>query len=383
MKKVYFTNGFKGHYRTQNLLKAFIDLKFTVNISTFNFKYRTERNVFFKIIDSLRYRIFLFIKYFIQFYFIFLSDLVVIPAMNADFSSIKIAKFFNKVIIYDFYISYYDTFVIDRAIYTPKSKEARHYLKLDKTLLENTSAVFFLNKSEQFYYLNLIKPKVTPKTYLLPLNVDKRKPAELDFYNKNVSSQIFNIVWWGTYIPLHGLEFVILAIKEIVKHNKNIHFHIFGDDNKKAIPYKEIVESEFLTKYITFYDDISFSNGKLEEKLINIGHLSIGSFGLSQKARTVITNKLLDSVSLKIPVLTQASSGVLEYFNESELFYSENNPSSIAKKILYITKLSKNEIVTKVDKAYLIFEKYFSYSSMKSDLSKFLDEENLNSFNKN
>jgi glycosyltransferase involved in cell wall biosynthesis len=373
IKNIFIVNGNNGYYRTQTIVRALFDLNYKISILNFSLNTNFNKSFWGSFFPRLKNRFRILFLNLTKFYLILITDLVIIPAMNPDLFSLKIARFFRKKVLYDFYISYYDTFVKDRAIFKIFSKQASYYLNLDRKLVKNSTMLFFLNNSEREYYLELINYKVPINSVILPLVVEQRAQARLDYFDHINNQKIFNIVWWGTYIPLHGLENVILAIKELIKVNENIHLYIYGDDKAKSIPFQNLVKAELLGEFISFYSNITFLDGQLEDVLIKNGHLAIGSFGSSVKAKTVITNKLLDAVTMQIPVITQPSKGVYEYFSENEIFFSSNNPKSIALKIIDIMKMDREKILSMTSNALEVYKKEFSYSVFKNKLSEYLN----------
>ena len=97
-------------------------------------------------------------------------------------------------------------------------------------------------------------------------------------------------------------------------------------------------------------------NGKLGPFLAHNCDIAIGNFGSSEKAKTVLVNKLVDALSLGIPCLTMEAATTKELLNEGRgVIFSESQPESIAKKILEIldNKYSLSEVGEKGAEAYL------------------------------
>nr|WP_174862437.1 glycosyltransferase [Comamonas jiangduensis] len=152
------------------------------------------------------------------------------------------------------------------------------------------------------------------------------------FISNQKDYESFNVCWWGTYIPLHGLENLIRAFSHI--GNDRIKLYLFGDSNEKAKPYVSLIKSLELTDRVFINNDFHFSNGKLAPILAGTCDLAVGNFGSSDKAKTVLVNKLVDALSFGIPCLTIKTSATTELLPNNEgLIITESNPESIAFKI--------------------------------------------------
>ena len=175
------------------------------------------------------------------------------------------------------------------------------------------------------YIAKLVGAKLDSKrTAILPLAVEPKKNAHPD-----EEGNVFRICWWGTWIPLHGLDNVINAIKLLSE--KNVKLELFGVPGANGDPYIKMITEMKLSKYITVHTDKSFGNGLLEEYLSKKCDLALGIFGNSQKSKNVIVNKIVDAFAMALPVLTMEAPVLREFIDtENELFVCQNDPSSMA-----------------------------------------------------
>lgn len=358
--KVYLSGTSVGSYRAQNIIKSFLDGKIDfVYFPQLYFKPRLK----LLSLNRFIYALCIFFTIPIRIYLIALSNCLFLLPMNAGIVTafdILIAKLFGKKIIVDFYISQYDTLVNDRKVCSKKSWGARKAYFKDRFLMKFSDRLIFLNKAESVYYHDVVAVNVVKnKVVIVPLCVDYRKEV---FQEPKVSlSDELNICWWGTYIPLHGLKVVFDALKLL--NEPRIKLYLFGDSDKKAIPYKALVNDLGLSEIVHFEHSFSFSNGKLAPELMRICDISLGNFGDSIKARTVLVNKVIDSLSLGLPCLTIETLACKELLEEGKgVIYCEPEVHSIAAQI---KKCHENKTqLRSIGKAgqEIFFEK-FSYDS--------------------
>jgi len=372
-KKVYLSGAIGGSYRSQNIIKVLADagipfllLPISFHIPSFLPRFLRRLVGYSTLTLTLPLRIL----------FIFNSTHIIVLPMNWSavvYLELLFAKLFGKEIIVDYYISTYDTMVNDRKATAVNSFAAKKLLFKDSLLLKFATKIIFLNRAESVYYQNIARYQAKQdKVIIIPLVCDfKKEKFELMGLSGNIeNNQNFNICWWGTYIPLHGLENIIEAF-EFLKHKKII-LYIFGDSDLKSKPYVDLIKKLGIESNVKINNEYSFSNGKLAPFLIRNCHLALGNFGQSEKAKTVLVNKLVDSLALGLPCLTIETKATKELLNEGHgVIYTSTTPSEIAQKILdlsvnrlYLTEVGEN--------GFKVYLNKFSPDKFKAEFIKVL-----------
>lgn len=296
------------------------------------------------------------------------SEVVFVTAMNMKVANVvdaAIGRMLGKRVIYDFYISKYDSEVLDRKRIKRYGLHAKTAFAIDKLLYDLSTEVIFLYETDRIYYQKILNLNVKKNIHYATLCVDHRAQVK-----KNYSTcEKFVVCWWGTYIALHGLEKAIEAFSYL---DDKFVFYVFGNSEEKSRKYNSLVDELGLSRRVIIHNDYSFSNGLLEDFLVDRCDLSLGVFGDSQKAKAVLTNKLLDSCSLGIPMITYPSSAAKEYFVDSEdILFCDNEAKKIAEKIFMIA--NDHELRAKVGVNCLQkFRSDFSPEALSSSLSKFI-----------
>lgn len=351
-----------GSYRTQNLIKALLETK---EINTFFFNYEQ-----FWRKTSPFFTAYLFLT---EFLVVWKSDTVIFPAMRHQFTfRYKLAKFLGKQIITDFYVSFYDSQVIDAKAIDSKSKEAQKHFQRDFKAISFSDCVIFLNEAEAIYYSSLVNVNLSDIRYkIVPLCVDNRDLAH-NKYASGVKNKL-TICWWGTYIALHGLEKILEAAKMLAVQGVDFEMFLFGESEQKAIPYKNKIKELSIEQFVTIDNTKSFNNGQLEPFLIQNCDLALGIFGDSSKAKTVFTNKIADAFAMGLPVLGMHSKAMDDLLSRerSEIIVCDNQPSDIAKAITEV--MNDRERLLAVGKnARRRFDLTFSYPVFKGKISSII-----------
>ena len=367
---IYLSGTVVGSYRAQNTIKTISDAGIAFSYAPASYilykiqnKYIRKATNFFWRALTAPFRIILIAH----------SSHVFVLPMNASATTIMevlIGKLLQKKIVVDYYISQYDTIVNDRKIASKDSLQGKLTLFKDRYFLNIADIVVFLNKAESAYYqkvagINLNSSKIR----IIPLCIDYKQEI---LQKSRQDGEFFNVCWWGTYIPLHGLDNLIKSLSHV--HNDKIRLYLFGDSDAKAAPYISLIESLGLGEKIVVNNKYSFSNGKLAPFLMQNCDLAIGNFGPSEKAKTVLVNKLVDSLSLGIPCLTMKTSATAELISNNEgLIIAEPTPEDIASKIDICARNSSDlqKIGQAGRKKYLDM---FSPDSFKIKLTEILKE---------
>lgn len=144
------------------------------------------------------------------------------------------------------------------------------------------------------------------------------------------------VLFYGTYIPLHGVERIIEAARFCVSES-NIHFRFIGSGAglqkaQNLVKKYNLPNIEFISKRVP-----------LSELNVYLGGADIilGIFGETVKARRVIPNKVYDGLATKRAVITMDTPAIREIFSDKDLLLVKNDPISMAdaiKKLVSDTK---------------------------------------------
>jgi hypothetical protein len=158
------------------------------------------------------------------------------------------------------------------------------------------------------------------------------------------------------------------------KNIKNIKLDLFGVPNQEGEAYKKRINKHNPINCLTIHSDKFFSNGKLEEYLTTNCDLALGIFGRSKKAQNTISNKVIDALSMRLPVLTMDKPVLKEFIDtENELFVCRNSPMDIAKSIIRIMN-DKAERKRRAKLGYQRYSKTFTPKQFVWKILRVIDE---------
>lgn len=222
------------------------------------------------------------------------------------FHMVLLAKLLTrKPIIFDAFMSLYDSVVWDRKSVAPESWRAKIYwfwdwlsCKLaDKTLLDAEAHIDYFVKTfgikrDKFERIFL----GSDDTLFYPV----QQKQERDY---------FLVHFHGHFIPLQGIEYIIRAAKLL--ENENIRFNIIGggQTHGEAIRAAE----ELAVRNIQFIDTVPHENVK---DYIAEADVCLGIFGETGKARRVIVTKVYEALACRKAVITAETEAVKELLKD-------------------------------------------------------------------
>jgi len=267
-------------------------------------------------------------------------DLILVgfPGHTDVFLAWIIAKMFHKRLIFDAFISLYDSRCLDKKEYNPKSFSGRLlWLQdmitchiVDFTLLDTHEHInFFVNE------FNIAESRF--------IRVLVGTDEDLFYPRKTIRNKIFTVVFHGTFLPLQGTDVIIAAAKRLPE-----------------VEFKLLGKPPFLP-WLPYYKTPDF---------VNSGDIYLaGPFGITSKAGRVIPNKAYEAIAMGKPVIVGKTKAMEELFTNGVdcLMVSQGDVSSLVEAITYL----KNNLNIKnriARNGYLLFKKRATSAKIGKDL---------------
>jgi glycosyltransferase involved in cell wall biosynthesis len=274
----------------------------------------------------------------------------------------------NKPLVFDAFISQYDTKVFDKKYVNDRSLKSTFYYYSDKIPCA-LSDIVLLDTNAHIKYFQ--------KTFNLSPKKFKRLFVGTDdkvFYpreNKNGNGKTFTIIFYGTFIPLHGIEYIIHAAKRLERY-PDIIFEILGYGQT----HNYIMElcNKLKINNVVFREHwIKYEN--LPE-FIKKGDVGLGIFGHTAKAQRVVPNKVYEILAMGKPLITGNSPAIREIGiknRKNALLVRMASPEALADAILELKEDEK--LRGKIGKeGYILFKERFTPRKIGSELKKYLEE---------
>jgi glycosyltransferase involved in cell wall biosynthesis len=271
----------------------------------------------------------------------------------ASFINLPFVSFRSrKPIIFDAFLSLYDSNVFGRSIVKEKSLKSFYYWMIDWFSMRLGNKVLF----DTYHHIDYIAEE---------FGISKKRMARIfvgareDVFQPKIANRNDNkfiVLFYGTYIRSQGIEYLIDAAKLIENHDE-IKLIFIGDGQVK----KEMLEyaKKRETKNIEFIGFIPLAEIK---EYIAKADVCLGLFGKPAKIQRVIPNKIWECVAMKKAILTGNAPALWELFDKDDICtVPVADAKSVAEKIIELK--GKPELVRQM--AESAHKKYRDFASTK------------------
>jgi glycosyltransferase involved in cell wall biosynthesis len=216
----------------------------------------------------------------------------------------------RKPVILDAFLSLYDAAVNDRQMISRNSFFARLLFFFDKYSCIMADQVYLDTKEHIDYFCEEFGLN-TSKFIVIPIGANQ----ELFKYSgkRNVKrNKQLRIIYFGSYIPLQGVEYIIEAAT-LLKDNKDFKFILIGT-------------GQLFPKIKSLVRERALNNVQIIKKLppeqlvseITKSDIALGIFGLTAKMSRVVPFKVYESLAVGLPVITGDSPAIRRNFKDGE-----------------------------------------------------------------
>jgi glycosyltransferase involved in cell wall biosynthesis len=228
----------------------------------------------------------------------------------------------RRPIVFDAFISTYDTLCFDRQTFTPTSPAGQLAFRLDQIACRCAQHVLLdTNQNKSYFSSTFGVPSA--KISVLPVGCNEdlfspRPPCEAD---------TLNVLYYMTYLPLHGAETVVRAAA-LLRSERGVRFRLLGAGPDQA-RVADLAATLGLDN-LTFAPPVPLSQlpGEIAASHICLG----GHFGLSAKAGRVIPGKIYQMLAMARPVIAADTSANRELLTHLDTAYlcSPGDPVALA-----------------------------------------------------
>lgn len=232
--------------------------------------------------------------------------LVAYPGLFDVFVLLPLARLRGVPIVWDMFISPWDTAVNDRRLYHRWHPVALALYTLEWMASRIVNAVFLDTRAHarRFEQLMGLRPG---RVGAVPLGADPARFTAHEAPPRNAAAP-FRVLFYGQYIPLHGLETIVRAAHIVERAGHRIAWTLVGAGQ----------EQQRITTLIG-----SLGVRSVEQRgwvppaelpaLIREASVGLGIFGTSGKALTVVPNKVYELAASQITIVTADTPAVREF----------------------------------------------------------------------
>lgn len=209
-------------------------------------------------------------------------------------------------IVFDPFVSVYDTLVEDRKFAARGSVKARTARLLDRLSLRLADVVL-ADTHAHLDFFEGISPGTVTKGSVLPVGADDEI-----FRASSPTRGERLVVFYGSYVPLQGVSTIIEAAR-LLEHS-GVRILMIGDGQGR--PSAEDLAERLGVQNIDWIDFVPL---EVLPSLVAPALACLGIFGESDKADRVVPHKVFECLAMGRPVITRDSAAIAEMFGEGEL----------------------------------------------------------------
>lgn len=272
----------------------------------------------------------------------------------------------RKPVVYFGHGSPYDELVNDRKKIKSSSFTAKFFYFFERLICNLSDLVIKETFAEIEHFTNQMNLG-RKKFRVLNIGADESKFPPHPYKEKGKK---FVVLYFGTFIPLHGVEVIIKAAK-ILENNNDIIFRFCGTGQTK-----QNIENEAQKLQLKNVEFLGFVENDVLQKNIADSDVCLGIFGKSEKAEIVVTHKVYQILCSQKPLITMNSKAIREINlknNKDCVLVSKQDSKKLAEAILFLknNEQKRKQIAFQGRKTYL--EK-FSLSITSKKLVEYLNE---------
>lgn len=237
-----------------------------------------------------------------------------------------LARLYGVPLVWDQFISLYDTVVDDRSLVSPSHPLAKLIFAWEWLACRAADRVLMDTEAHAAYVKDTFRlPDEMVASVLVGVESEHFRPTQV----VERGSGKLEVLFYGQFIALHGIETIVEAARLL--ESEPIAFHLIGTGQEE--PRIRAMLAEHPLENLTWEPWVEYE--KLVER-IERADVCLGIFGTSGKADRVIPNKVFQIISARKPLVTRDSRGIREIFRGDEpgLFLVEaGNPRALAERL--------------------------------------------------
>jgi glycosyltransferase involved in cell wall biosynthesis len=255
-------------------------------------------------------------------------------------------------IIFDPLISSWDKKINEQLKYKKTSKESLSLKKNESELFNKPNLLVADTVAHKRFFM---KEFNIPEKKIFVINVGAEE--KIFFPNKKIIASDRQILFYGSFLELHGVNVIIDAAK--ILKDESIKWTLIGDFQK--------IKLEGLPSNISFESTMNIN--KIVER-IHKATVLLGIFSGSDKANNVIPNKVYQSLACGKTIITRYAEAYPQFFfkkNMGIFFVKPNDAKALAEEVLKV--INDKKLIEKTNElARSTFNTFYSEEKIKKQV---------------
>lgn len=243
-----------------------------------------------------------------------------------------IGKLYGKPVVFDVFISLYETYIFDRQVASPYSLTAKFYWWVDKlSCLLADSLTLDTNAHINYFVKTFGLPR--KKFHRIPVGGDDTVFRPLKAKSYKLKAKVI-VEFHGMFTRIHGAEVFVQVAKKL-EDNPHLQFWLIGDSPNYRLPIE--LYKKLKPKTMTYWPRLSVK--KLAQKVAQ-ADISVGHLGPTKKAHILLTNKMFHALASKVALIAGDNPASRELLKnkKNSLFVRMYDENDLQEKIMFLAK---------------------------------------------
>ena len=225
------------------------------------------------------------------------------------------ALLFAKRLVFDPLAARYETKIIDWRRRKPGSVRAWWNFRIDLWAFRLSDLILADTQAHKEYFCRaygLAEDKVA----VVPVGYDDRVFRPEEAPSLRTKDSPFEVLFFGSFLPLHGAESIIEAAAILSKKDPSIRFRFVGSG--QTLERVRLRADSLALKNVEFTGWLRYADLPAR---IAAADICLGIFGPTEKARRVVPHKVFQALGMKKPVITGRMPAAEEFFHHRKDIY--------------------------------------------------------------
>lgn len=277
-----------------------------------------------------------------------------------------ISRLTSNKVVFDPLAPRFETKITDWKRKPLNSWQARWNFKIDCWTFKLSDLVLADTQAHKDYYCQKYGLP-SKKVEVLPVGFDD------DLFRPSAAAKKedrFTVLFFGSFLPLHGVDCILKAAKIIFTEEPLIQFRLIGSG--QTLPKAKALASKLGLSNVHFEGWMPLS--VLPQKIAS-SDICLGIFGKTEKAMRVVPHKIFQAMGMRKSVATVRTPAVEEFFSHRENIFliPESQPDLLAQAVL---ELKRDTVLREgiAERGYQLVSQNFSPEAIGSTLVRILEK---------
>ena len=289
-------------------------------------------------------------------------DLLVVgyPGQLDVFLAYLLSRIRKKPLVWDIFMSIY-LIALEREL-QGKSPFTIRLLRILEKMACRLPELMILDTTQYLSWFQSTHGIHSDRFRLVPTGADDRyfKPTT----GQKSKSGFFQVVYYGTFIPNHGVAYIVEAAR-LLASTPMIQFMLIGQGPDK--PKAQSLAEKYQLTNLVFVEWME--KGDLVSQ-VGQADICLGVFGTTPQSLMTVQNKIYEGLAMAKPVITGTSPAIKDVFiHRTHVYLCERaNPSSLAQAIENLYRDPELRLVLET-RGYDFFNKNFTLNRIGASFS--------------